>query len=58
MTKAIMLIVMIAIACLATLVVNIWVSIEVAKQSGHSAYGWACFLILGYLMNISYHSRK
>lgn len=37
---------------------NVWLSVQIAKQSGHTSYGWAYFMISGYLTNISSNTRK
>jgi hypothetical protein len=37
---------------------NVFIAVKITKQSGHSAYGWAYFIISGYLQNISSNTRK
>ena len=40
------------------LTLHTWIAVLVARQSGHSSYGWAYFTIAGYLYNISSNTRK
>lgn len=44
-------------ATIASSLIIIPTSYYVGKQLGHFIYGWLCFVVLGYLSNISYNTR-